>query len=141
MGILKRFGLTLLAILASASIAAANCSSTYTSACQGQTVCFTATSTSTGPVIPQNIGRKYLLIQSESTTLPVYFAIGVNTPGVPFTAQTNVNTIELQPQGPVTSNYEINALQNPNSIKVPTGPIAIIAPSGNVTVCILEHNG
>jgi hypothetical protein len=134
-----RFTVILLVVLA--GLGHAQCSSNYTVGCQGSTVCFLATSTSTAPVIPYNPGRKYLLIQSQSTTLPVYFAIGASTATNPLTAQVNVNTIFLPPQSPVPSNYEINALQNPNSIKVPTGAIAIIAPTSNVYVCMLEHNG
>lgn len=127
--------------LISSRAAHAQCNVTYTPACQGTTVCFTATSTSTGPVIPYNSGRKYLLIQSESTTLPVYFAIGSSSTASPLIAQVNVNTIQLPPQTPVPSNYELSALANPNSIKVPIAAISIIAPNGNVSVCMMEHNG
>lgn len=138
--IVKLIAAGVLAVALFASQALADCVSNYTPACIGTTVCFAATSVSAGPVIPYNSGRKYLLIQSESTTLPVYFAIGNSTPTAPLIAVTNVNTIQLPAQGPAPGNYELNALQNPSSIKVPTGAISIVAPN-LVQVCFLEHNG
>lgn len=133
--------LAFIIVLLCEAVAHAQCAVNYTAQCIGTTVCFTATGTSIGPVIPINIQRKYLLIQSESTSNPVYFAIGTSTTQVPLTAQVNVNTIQLAAQSPMPSNYEIDALDNPSAIRVPSGAIALIAPSGNVTVCILEHNG
>ena len=139
--IVKLIATGVLAVALFASSALADCVSNYTQACIGTTVCFTATGVSTGPVIPYNQGRKYLLIQSESTTLPLYFAIGNSTPAAPLVAVANVNTIQLPAQSPMPANYELNALQNPNSIRVPVGAISIIAVGGFVPVCFLEHNG
>lgn len=115
-----------------------SCVGNYTNACIGATVCFNATSTSL-QTLPQNIQRKYLLIQNESTAAGVFYAI-CSTPTC--TAVINSNTIQL-PAGGVGSggNYEISSINSGVPLKVPTGSIAIISNAGPIPVCFTEHNG
>jgi hypothetical protein len=116
-----------------------SCVANYTVGCIGSTVCYTATTTSQ-TVMPLNLNRRYLLIQSESATLPVYFAIGTSTTAAPLTAVINTNTIQLIPPLP---NYEVNALNAPAAPppRVPTGAVAVITSSGTAPVCLTEANG
>ena len=119
-----------------------SCQANYTVGCIGSTVCFSATGTS-AIVIPQNLQRRYLLIQSQSTTLPVYFAIGTTTTAAPLTAVIGTNTIVLQPVSNVSPNYEVSALNATATPPphVPAGAIALITGGTTIGVCISEANG
>jgi len=120
--------------------AQASCATTYTTACIGATVCYSANATSK-LTIPQNLQRRYLLIQSQSTTDTTYFA---SCNAATCTAVVGTNGIALQP--PSSSqypNYEVNALNATATppTRVPTGSIAIITGGTTDTICILELNG
>jgi hypothetical protein len=116
--------------------AANNCSVNYvTPDCIGTTICVAANGTSR-IAIPGNLYRRYLLIQNESDTVPVYFAMGQN----PLTAIIGTNTFQLvTPQG----NYEVDALNATATppTRVPTGAVAVITGGTTASVCITEGNG
>ena len=134
--------LVMLAIAVRPGHAQVSCQANYTVGCIGSTVCFTATGTS-AIVIPQNLQRRYLLIQSQSTTLPVYFAIGTTTTTVPLTAVIGTDTIILQPVNSVAPNYEVSSLNATATPPphVPAGAIALITGGSTIGVCISEANG
>jgi hypothetical protein len=120
------------------------CSATnYTTACIGQTICWTATGTS-AITIPQNLNRRYLLIQSQSTANPLYFAIGPTSTSAPLVATIGVNTFTLVPQGNnQLPNYEVsslNATATPPP-RVPNGAVAVITDGTSIQACITENNG
>ena len=127
------------AVRADAQVA---CQANYTVGCIGSTVCFSATGTS-AIVIPQNLQRRYLLIQSQSTTLPVYFAIGTTTTAAPLTAVIGINTVMLQPVNSVAPNYEVSSLNATATPPphVPAGAIALVTGGTTIGVCISEANG
>jgi len=134
------FGALAAATCAPKAHAQASCATTYTAACIGATVCYTVTGTSKF-TIPQNLQRRYLLIQSQSNTDTTYFAIcNAST----CTATIGTNAIALQP--PSSSqypNYEVNALNATATpaTRVPTGSIALISGATSDTVCVMEQNG
>ena len=144
----------LLLALRGHAFAQASCATNYTTACIGSTVCFTATTTSQ-QVLPPNLGRRYLLIQSQSTGDSVYFAIGPNTTGnapinpgqpppspAPLVAVIGTNTIQLIPPSlEIVPNYELDALNTTPPSHVPTGAVAVITAVGSIGVCVMEHNG
>jgi hypothetical protein len=119
-----------------------SCVTNYTVGCIGSTVCFNATATSQ-IVIPQNLNRRYLLIQSQSTTLPLYFAIGTSTSAAPLSAVIGTNTIQLFPANSFPPNYEVsslNATATPPP-RVPSGAVAVITGGTSIPVCVTEANG
>jgi hypothetical protein len=126
--------------LASQAHAQANCSITnYPPSCVGVTMCVAANGSSK-LILPSNLYRRYLLIQNESDTVPVYFAIGQNSISAPLVAVIGTNTFQIvSPQG----NYEISALNATATppTRVPTGAVAVTTGGTAASVCITEGNG
>ena len=141
MGLIK-YLLALISIVGVATLGRAQgnvpCSSVVANYVVGNTYCITATGTSQ-IAVPGNGRRRYLLIQSETTADPVYFAESDKClQATPFVAVVGTNTIQLAPQSPVPSNYEVSVLNNSNSLYLSGGAVAIITGGTSDTVCFRE---